>query len=91
MAHDPKNLQVEPTACTYGDGADKVLNTARNITPDNAAAVEAAGYFNASVKRLPVNTIIDCVVEAGGSRKLKTYIVTANNGTAVTIAAQTVA
>jgi hypothetical protein len=94
MAYDAKGLQVGDGFGATGSssGADKIFREARYITNDNAAAVEGAGYFNGAVKRLPKNTVIQAVLEANtATPKLKNYIVTVNTGSAVTVAAQTVA
>ena len=91
MAHAAYNLTVEPTGVFYGDGSAKVRHKAYGITADAQATVVAANYFNASVTRLPKGTTIDMVTDADGTPKNIKLIVTANSGTVVTVALQTVA
>lgn len=92
MAFDKKGLQVLTGYGSTGasTGLDKVFREARYITADNAASVETGGYFNAAAARLQKGTVIMAVLESGGSVKLKFYIVTANNGSVVTIGQLTV-
>ncbi len=88
MGHQVYNLSVEEKS-SY-DGAVKYTK-AYLVTPDAAATVEGAGYLNASVARLPKGTRIEAVMAVGGTPVAKNYVVTANNGTAVTIALQATA
>jgi UDP-N-acetyl-D-mannosaminuronic acid transferase (WecB/TagA/CpsF family) len=89
MAFNHKNLTVESCGVASGDGTGTIMNEADFITADAPAVVEAAGYFNTAANRLPKCTIIEAVMTAAGTPVFKSYIVTANDGTAVTIAAQT--
>lgn len=91
MAHLAYELEVQPLSNYWGNGGDKVGHIAWLFTPDAAAVVEAANYLNASVKRLPKGTIIHAAMALGGTPVLKSYVVTANSGTAVTIALQATA
>jgi hypothetical protein len=86
MTHASYNLSVRPTNAYYGAGSDKMLHCADLITDDPPATVEAASYLNASATRLPKGTRIDAVMNAGQTTPIgKTYVVTANDGTTVTI------
>lgn len=77
---------------SYGGG-----NTVKQLcdwdlaSDDDAAAVETAGYFNSLAGTLQVGEIIDARLDLNGTPQLKTYMVTANTGTVVTVAKQTVA
>lgn len=89
MAFDAKGLQVGHGFGITGSssGLDKTFREATYITDDPPSAVEAAGYFNAGVVRLAKNTIVKAIMNASASPPLlKQYIVTANTGSAVTIA-----
>lgn len=88
MAHSTENLIVDPTNAIAGAGTALVFHRAGLITTDAAAVVEAANYLNASAARLPKGTVIEAVMAVGGTPVLKTYVVTANTGTVVTIALQ---
>lgn len=88
MAHQAYNLSVEEKSSYDGDTK---FTKAYLVTPDNAAAVEGAGYLNASVSRLPKGTRIEAVMVINGTPVTKNYVVTVNTGSAVTIAIQTVA
>jgi hypothetical protein len=55
-------------------------------TPDAAAAVIAANYFNNAASMLRVNDLIITNVNTAGVAATNFYIVTANNGTTVTVA-----
>ncbi len=55
-------------------------------TPDTAAAVIAANYFNNAASMLRVNDLIITNVNTGGTAATNFYVVTANNGTTVTVA-----
>lgn len=73
-----------------GTGSVKALCTYH--TNDDAAAVEAAGYFNSLAPNdLRAGDIIMAGLDIDGTPALKNYIVTAVTATAVTIAAQTTA
>lgn len=86
MAHQLSDLSVKPSAAYNGK---VMLHEGYLITTDAPAVVEAANYLNASVSRLPKGTMIEAVMSIGGTPILKNYVVTANTGTAVTIALQT--
>jgi hypothetical protein len=54
-------------------------------TNDTAVTVEGAGYFNAAVKDLPLGSQIFVAGDLDGTPFQKTYVVSANNGSVVTI------
>lgn len=94
MAYVASGLQVEFGRGNYGGASvdgKKFFKLASYITDDTAAVVEAVGYFNSAADRLVVGSIIMAVMGMGGTMKLKNYLVTANDGTVVTIALQTTA
>lgn len=62
---------------------------ARLTTTETAAAVETAGYFNSAAGRLPKGSRIEATMVLAGTPIGKSYIVTANTGSAVTVAVQT--
>jgi hypothetical protein len=94
MAFDANGLRLHTGDGSVGAsaGLDKIYREATYVTPDAPAVVEAANYFNAAADRLLKHTVIKAVMTHGGATPIfKIYIVTANTGTAVTIAVQTVA
>jgi hypothetical protein len=58
-------------------------------TNETAAQVEAANYFNAHAAALKKGSVILASLDVDGTIKTKQYVVTANDGTTVTIALQT--
>lgn len=90
MAFNEKALRVEFGTGSYGSSPDgaKFFRQASYITTDAPATVEAADYFNAAAKRLPKGTVITAVMSMSGTPVMKNFVVTANSGTAVTIAVQ---
>lgn len=90
MSYDAKGLQVGEGFGTTGSssGADKIYREARYVTNDAPSAVEAAGYFNSAVARLPKGTVIHAVMNLSTTPIFKTYVVTANSGSVVTIELQ---
>ena len=89
MAHVLTDLSVVPTGAYNGSGSASVQNCAHLRTADAAAVVEAANYLNASASRLPKGTTIDAVMAVNGTPVRKSYVVTANTGSVVTIGLQT--
>ncbi|MBZ9856756.1 hypothetical protein LB566_23470 [Mesorhizobium sp. CA13] len=61
------------------------------VTNDDTAAVITVGYFNSLAARLKKGDIIMMSLDNDGAPMLRNYLVTANDGTVVTIAAQNVA
>jgi hypothetical protein len=55
-------------------------------TPDVQATVTTAGYFNNASSMVRVNDLIITSMNTGGTPVIVFYIVTANTGSAVTIA-----
>ena len=53
-------------------------------TPDSS--VITAGYFNSAASMLRVNDLMICNLSTGGTPSTVFYIVTANTGSAVTVA-----
>lgn len=92
MSFDPKALQMLPGSGAYGSGSglSKVFREARYITADAVATVLGANYFDAAASRLPKNTVVVALCVANGTPVVKTLVVTANTGTAVTVADQDV-
>lgn len=68
-------------------GTTKVLREWMYATDDAAATVEAANYFNAAAGVLTKGDIILASMVRSGTPVGKSYIVTANSGTVVTVAA----
>ena len=58
-------------------------------TNDTAATVEGAGFFNAHADALAVGSVILASMDVDGTPVFKIYMVTANDGSTVTIARQT--
>jgi hypothetical protein len=59
-------------------------------TEDAPAVVEATGYFNSAADQMPVGSTIEAVMGlgVGGTVEFKSYVVSANTGTVVTIKLQ---
>jgi hypothetical protein len=55
-------------------------------TPDDAAAIGGAGYFNNAVDMLRLNDLLIINIDTDGTPSTKFYIVTANDGASVTVA-----
>jgi hypothetical protein len=89
MAFDPSALHRLDFMGRVGNGPGSVKYRYNYATLDTAAAVEAANYFNGAVQELAVGASIDAVMVLGGTPVRKAYVVTANSGTAVTIALAT--
>ena len=74
------------------NGTDtKSLTLWHLVTNDLATAVQAANFFDPLAKNMEVGDIVMAAVDIDGTPQLKNYIVTANDGTTVTLALQTVA
>jgi hypothetical protein len=88
MALESFQLRVlHPLASPSKTGAIPVK--AALVTPEAAAAVEAAGYFNSAAVRLPKGSLIEAVMAVTGTPVTKRYVVTANDGAVVTVAVGT--
>ena len=55
-------------------------------TTDDTVAIETAAYFNKAVDMLRENDLIIINIDTDGTPSTKFYIVTANDGTNVTVA-----
>ncbi|SFT67144.1 hypothetical protein SAMN05444141_102670 [Pseudovibrio denitrificans] len=76
---------------SVGFGKGSVRNKYGYVTVDDAAAVEANGYFNSVADRLSVGDQIDASLDVDATASLKCYVVTSVTGGVVQIAAQTTA
>lgn len=86
MAHDKRHIS-RIASCTYAPGlASSMWYCA---TTDAAATVLGTGYFNASVDQLAVSDMILVNCGIGGTREILMLQVDSNNGTAVTVSAET--
>lgn len=84
------NIRRFGAGVAYGTGANITqLQTWDLATDDDAVAVETAGYFNGLAAEMRVGDIINGRLNLGAAPALKQYIVTANDGAAVTVAAAT--
>ena len=85
MALQPYQLRIEgplsPSAKTAASPVRAVL-----VTTETDVAVLAANYFDSAAARLPKGSIVDVVTAIGGTPKRIALVVTANTGTAVTVA-----
>ncbi len=70
-----------------GTGYSRNVSDWRLATNDTAAAVEAANFFNARAKDLVLGAFIYASLDLDGAPAGKIYMVTANTGTVVTVAA----
>lgn len=71
---------------SIGTGKGSVRSVWAYITNDADTVVETSGYFNTAVDEMKVGDMILCSIDLDGTPEGKIYMVTANNGTAVTIA-----
>lgn len=55
-------------------------------TVDDTTAIETAGYFNTAVDMLRKNDLIVINIDTDGTPATKFYVVTANDGSSVTVA-----
>ncbi|MGN8170485.1 hypothetical protein [Agrobacterium sp. 22117] len=91
MAFEVKGFRTVDHMTNPSGAAGANLGVHKYVTNDDRAAVETAGYFNALVQRLKVGDHIDMTLALATAPVRRNYIVTANSGTAITIAAQNVA
>ena len=84
MALDTNGLRRHCVKCNAASGAPN--SHWLYDTTDAAATVEAANYFNGAVTDLMKGDTIQATMAKGGTPVGKQYVVTANSGTAVTIA-----
>ena len=78
MAYLSKNLSV----LAYANG----FTLWHYTTPDTAAAVDTAGYFNTAAEMLRIGDMILANVETGGAMKGGIFLVNANAGGVVDVA-----
>lgn len=76
---------------SIGIGAGSVKSVLHYATNDDAAAVQATGYFNDAAGLLALGDVVFASLDLDSTPALKNYIVSANTGSVVTIAAQTTA
>jgi hypothetical protein len=81
MAYLAKNLSV----LAYANG----FTLWHYTTPDTAATVDTAGYFNDAALVLRVGDMIFANVETGGTMKGGLFLVNANSGGTVDVADMT--
>lgn len=91
MAFDVKGFRTVDHMSNPSGAAGANLGVHRYVTNDDRAAIETAGYFNALVNRLKVGDHLDVTLALATAPARRNYIVTANTGTAITIAAQNIA
>ena len=82
---------VGKTDGTAKSAAPSILSTFDYRTDDAAATVETAGYFNGAARIFKVGDVTRATMACGGTPVLKSYVVTGNTGTVVTIALQSTA
>jgi len=78
MAYLSKNLSV----LAYANG----FTLWHYTTPDTAAVVDGAGYFNAASEMLRIGDMILANVETGGTMKAGIFLVNANAAGVVDVA-----
>ncbi len=78
MAYDPKNL----SALTYANG----FTLWHYKTPDPAATVDSAGYFNGAASMLRVGDFIFANADIDGTVESGVFIVRSNAGGVVDVA-----
>lgn len=85
MAFNARGLNVLNTA--QGPAAGNTYAIAAYFTDDAVATVAAANYFNAAAALLPKGSQITVAFDLDGTPGVRTYMVSANTGAAVTITA----
>lgn len=72
----------------FGTGPTNQIMDFRYVTNDDAATVEATGFFNAmaAVAGFKVGSMIYTSLDVDGTPAGRIYMVTVNDGTAVTVA-----
>lgn len=91
MAFDKKGFRTVDFMFNPSGEAGANLGVHKYVTNDDRAAIETAGYFNALAKLLKVGDHLDTTLALATGAVRRNYIVTANTGTVVTIAAQNIA
>lgn len=86
MAYDVKNIKRFAIGATLGTGSTATAGLWHYKTNDAAATVETANYFNSLVGEMNVGDVIWASLAQATAPIGKTYTVTANSGTVVTIA-----
>lgn len=71
---------------SIGTGAGSVRKVFSYITNDDAATVQAAGYFNSVASSFAVGDVVIASLDLDGTPLAKMYVVTAASASAVTIA-----
>ena len=90
MAFVQNGISRIQTTGSVGVGAGSVRSVSHYVTNDDAATVQAGGYFDPAANQLVVGDVIMASLDLNGATpQLKIYIVTTNTGTVVTIAPQT--
>lgn len=77
MAYDVRALSSIAFGAASAAGAANMTKVFVYRTPDTAATVEGAGYFNNARSRLTKGSIIFAAMVVGGTPVLKAYVVTA--------------
>ena len=90
MAFDKKGFRTVDFMFNPSGAAGANLGVHKYVTNDDRAAVETSGYFNSLAKLLKKGDHIDMTIDLDGTVERRNYIVSANTGTAVTIAEQAV-
>lgn len=94
MAYDPKSMVAMGIGPFLSTAANTYTGYKQNVfyyaTTDAKATVQAAGYFNSAAALLKVGDLINATFGVGGTIGFMSYIVTANTGSAVTVALQSV-
>lgn len=90
MAFDIKGWRRGPDMGAIGSGAGSMKSKHFYVSNDDAAAVQAANYFNGLAAQLSKGDIIECSLDIDATPLTKTYVVTSAQGaTTVTVALQT--
>lgn len=87
MAFNAYGFRTLALGGTIGNGPGGACRLHHYATNDTAAVVEAAGYFDALAASIGKGDLIIASLDVDGTPASRTYIVAANSGTAVTIAA----
>lgn len=71
---------------SIGNGVGSVKQIFSFVTNDDAATVEAGGYFNSAASQFSIGDVIIASLDLDSTPAGKLYIVTAKTATTVTIA-----
>lgn len=86
MSFDWNGLKRITHVGSIGTGQGSVRSLWSYITNDPDTGVEGSGYFNTAINEMKIGDFIFCGIDLDGTPEGKIYMVTANDGSDVTVA-----